>query len=549
MKNIKLSNILNLFTNQSQNIVLIRDLPLKEKEEKRIIAELYHQKFFLENKINYLLNNLDGNINAKCEILPSFELASNNIELFPDCYKQKMEDLVYTILTNIKYDRTLTGNKLIEIIYELLEIFKNVNNIEILKNDENKLDLILLELFKEKVKKIYLDINDKIDKFDKYIINLNGKPESIKNFLIENIKNEIKNTWEIYDKKIHNEIIQQLEIITYQIEVNIKSALEKEKDKMTNDIFSIIDINNNKEIMNYLSQITYKEEINQNKIKELLDNIINNFSNKYKLYFEYTDVTDKNYKTKTIEYIKSILNKNINYIIESKPNWENSLRKLIYEIQLKIINPYKNDLIKQSKKEIENHLNNILDNLLMKKIQIYIADIGIKIFKIGDLKNELNYLFETIKKELSNQIKLIEGKINEEKLQKRILYSMTIPNGIYFIFSAQSRDKVLDIPNSSKENNTKIQLSYFNDSNAQKFKITYDISEKCYTIKRLNSDKYITLNESNNTLVQFSEKNNTTQQWHIVNVGEYYEIISESNGKLIEISESQTKDVRDYIFR
>ena len=321
LKSIKLSNILNLFNNQSQNIVLIRDLPLKEnKEEKRIIAELYHQKFFLDNKINYLLNNLDGNINAKCEILPSFELASNNIELFPDCYKQKMEDLVYTILTNIKYDRTLTGNKLIEIIYELLEIFKNVNNIEILKNDENKLDLILLELFKEKVKKIYLDINDKIDKFDKYIISLNGKPESIKNFLIENIKNEIKNTWEIYDKKIHNEIIQQLEIITYQIEVNIKSALEKEKDKMTNDIFSIIDINNNKEIMNYLSQITYKEEINQNKIKELLDNIINNFSNKYKLYFEYTDVIDKNYKTKTIEYIKSILNKNINYIIESKPN-------------------------------------------------------------------------------------------------------------------------------------------------------------------------------------------------------------------------------------
>ena len=36
----------------------------------------------------------------------------------------------------------------------------------------------------------------------------------------------------------------------------------------------------------------------------------------------------------------------------------------------------------------------------MKKIQIYIADIGIKIFKIGDLKNELNYLFETIKKRI-----------------------------------------------------------------------------------------------------------------------------------------------------
>ena len=75
------------------------------------------------------------------------------------------------------------------------------------------------------------------------------------------------------------------------------------------------------------------------------------------------------------------------------------------EIQTEISNPYKNDLIKQSIEEINIHLNNNLDTL-RKKIQIFIADNGIKIYKIEDLNKELNNIYETIKQELSNQIKL-----------------------------------------------------------------------------------------------------------------------------------------------
>ena len=94
-----------------------------------------------------------------------------------------MECLVLSILTNIKYNKDIDGQKLIEIIGEFLEIFKKVKNIELMKNTENALNLILSELFKEKVNKIYLNLTDKIDKFDNEIISLNGKPESIKKYL------------------------------------------------------------------------------------------------------------------------------------------------------------------------------------------------------------------------------------------------------------------------------------------------------------------------------------------------------------------------------
>ena len=548
VKNTKLSSILNLFTNESKIIVLMRDIQVKEtKNEGRISAELKHQKSVIENKINNYFQNIDGNINAICEILPSFDLASNDVEPFPSCYKQQMVSLVFSILTNINHNNEMTGEKLLEIIKELLEIFKKVKNIELMKNTENALNSILLELYKEKVNEVYKDICDKIDKFDKNIISLNGKKEALKNYLIENIKNKLKNTWEIYEKTIHDEIFKQLETIIYKLEGDIKTILEKEKDKINNEIYSIIDINKNNEIKNYLSQIEYKEQIDQNILKEMVNNAINYFMNKYKSYFEYTDVVDQDYKNKVLDQIKTCLNTNLDYIImKSKPEWKDSLGKLIFRIQTEISNPYKNDLIKQSIEEINIHLNNDLDTL-RKKIQIFIADNGIKIYKVEDLNKELNNIYETIKQELLNQIKLIKNETTLAQLQKEKLLSKSIPNGIYLIYAAHCQNKVLDICGGSKEDNARLQLYDFNDTNAQKFYISYNISGKFYTIKCLCSDKFITRNDSTNTLVQFSEKNNKSQQWHIVPKEDRYEIISEFNGKLIDVYGSQTECGADIV--
>ena len=51
----------------------------------------------------------------------------------------------------------------------------------------------------------------------------------------------------------------------------------------------------------------------------------------------------------------------------------------------------------------------------------------------------------------------------------------------------------------------------------------------------LCSDKYITFNQSNMKIVQLAENNNKNQQWHIISQGNNYEIISEFNGKLMDV--------------
>ena len=56
----------------------------------------------------------------------------------------------------------------------------------------------------------------------------------------------------------------------------------------------------------------------------------------------------------------------------------------------------------------------------------------------------------------------------------------------------------------------------------------------------LCSDKYITFNQSDCNIVQLSENNNKNQQWHIVSIGSNYEIISESNGKLLDVFGTDT---------
>ena len=541
VKNSKLSNILNISINESKIIVLMRDVPLKEnRNELRILQEIDHQKKVFEEKINNFLKNMDGNIQAITEILPSYDLASNNMEPFPKCYKDQIESLVLSILTNIRFNSQMNGEKLIDIIKEFLEIFKKVKNIEFMKNTQDALNMILLELFEDKVNKIYSKIKDKISKFDKDITCLNGKPEEIKNYLIENIKNELKNTWEIFDKTIHDDMNKLLEKFASNLKNDIKDIINYEKNKLTNETYSIANVNNHKELINYMNNITYQEEVNQEKIKSIFEKIINDFINKYKLFFEYIELEDKNYQNKIINYIKENLDNNLKLIINSKPKWEEKLRYLIFDIQSNISNPYKNELKKSSKKELQKHLDDNLD-FIRKKIQFIIANKKIKIFKQEDFDKEMNYLFNYIKEEFSNQIKLIDGKINKEKIEKEKLYSRSIPDGIYLIYPAHCQGKVLDISGGSKDDNAILQLYDFNDTNAQKFQITYNTSKRYYSLMCLCSDKYITFNQSNCKIVQLTENNNNkNQQWHIVSIGNNYEIISESNGKLLDVFGSQT---------
>ncbi len=205
-KNTKLSAILKIFENRSEIIVLIRDVPLEEdKNLRKMRSEIEEQKGNFEEKINNFFKKINAD-KGKCEILPSFDLAKQNIGDFPQCYKEQMQSLVSAIISNVTKNQNISGTKLIDIIKELLEIFKQVENIETMRNTDNALNSILKKTFDSKVNKLYLEIKDKINKFDKNIISLENKNEEIQKYLIDYIKNALKDTWDIYYDSIKSDM-------------------------------------------------------------------------------------------------------------------------------------------------------------------------------------------------------------------------------------------------------------------------------------------------------------------------------------------------------
>ena len=93
-----LSKILNLkniseISEESQIIALIKVLNLKEKEESKIINELKDHKNVVEKNINDYIAKKD-NKKILCEILPSYELAINEVGSYPVCYKSQMQNLI-----------------------------------------------------------------------------------------------------------------------------------------------------------------------------------------------------------------------------------------------------------------------------------------------------------------------------------------------------------------------------------------------------------------------------------------------------------------------
>lgn len=556
VKNSKLSNLLNIDKKEGQIIVLIRDVPLEEKNERRMKRELERQRDELEEKINNYFKKVNGNIKAICEILPSFELAAKNVEGYPESYKEQMQRLVISILTNLKVNKEITGAKLVDMIKEFLEIFKKIKDIDIMKNTDNAINMILCEFFKEKIKKIYSDILEKIKKFDKNIISLNGNKEGIENYFIQTVKDALKNTWDIYEKTINKDMKKEIEIYKLKLEEDIKDEFEDKKDEVDKQIKEITNVKNNKEISNYFERINFKEEMNQKTIDNIIDKLIKSFLDKNKFYLESIEKNDKDYIKKITDYIKETINDGLIYFFYKKPEWKTYLRNVIFDIKRDISNSYKNSLKTKGKEAILVYLNKGFDDLI-KKIELYLAQKHIKIYNKKDFDIEIDEILKEIKEELNNQIRLIDLNQDKQKLEKEKerlkidkIKSKSIPDGIYIIYATHCKNKVIDVSGASKDDNAKVWLYEFNDTNAQKFEILYDDLNKYYTIKCLCSDKYLNVNQSNYHINQLSRNNSPNQQWHIVNSdNNYYEIISELNGdkKNLEVSGGGTSNGTDII--
>ena len=513
-KNSNLTNILNIFDNQSETIVLIRDVPLKDCQNlQQINEEIEQQKEEFQNKVDNYFQKMNAK-KAICEILPNYELAKNNIDDFPNAYKEQIQSLIMTFLSNIKH-RNVDGNKMVEIIKELIDIFKQVEDIESMRNTNNALNKILKTTFEQKVKKIYLEIQGKIKQYDKTIIKLGENKEEIIKYLKDCIQTVLKDSWNIYFDSLKNEIVYILERYVLKIINDIKTVSSDIQEKINTEVKAIINIASNKEINDFFSKYNFAEEITKEDIKKLIDKIITDFLNKFKKEFECYE--DK-YKTDMIEYIKENLEKNLEYRVGSMNKREAYLINEIEIIKREISNPFVSNLLKKGKKEIQDNLDL---KVLKQKIELHISRKNVIGAGEEDFKQKLDELYRDIIKTLKDR--------------KYSIYGRTLSDGIYFIKPIINQSKVIHIDNNN------IVIWDNKNENKQKFMIKYDSSLSCYSIQNIENDQFFTCDSS---IVFLSGKiNNKNQQWHIINTDEgYYEIILEKNNKLMGIDGENAND-------
>ena len=519
-KNSKLSNILNIFNNENETIALLRDVPLNDCNNiKQIREEIEEQKDIIQNKINEYFEKIKTK-KALCEILPIYELSRKNIDDYDEAYKEQMQSLINTFLSKMKHNVNINGKKLIEIIKELIDIFKQVDDIESMRNTNNALNKILKTTFKQKVKKIYLEIKGKIKQYEPTILRLKDKNEDIKKYLITCIQKELKDFWNIYTDLLKNEVDNIIENYQYKINNDIILISEEIKEKINKEINEITNISKNEEINDYFSKFNFYEEINENDINCLKEKIINTFLEKYKKEFE---CLDEQYKKEKINYLKNNLEQNIKYKMSSIEKREVYLINIFEKIKKEVSNPFINNLINKDKVEIEKNLDL---NILKKEIELFLASHNIKSYEKEDFKQKLNELFEDVHKILIERINFIDL----EEYKKKKLYDKTIENSLYIIKPINYQNKVIQIDN----NNLVIWDN--NNENKQKFKIEYDPINKCYLIQNIENKLFLTYNNSS---IYLTEKNNEkNQQWHIpIGDDNNYEIISEINKYLITIDE------------
>lgn len=122
----------------------------------------------------------------------------------------------------------------------------------------------------------------------------------------------------------------------------------------------------------------------------------------------------------------------------------------------------------------------------------------------------------------------------------------TIPEGLYYISSALSKQKVLTIAEGKSTNAANLQIED-KGKQYQKFKISYDNGLKAYTITAFHSDKVLDVagaGQANYTNVQQYERNQSkAQQWIIQKTEDgYYSIISKCNYLFLDLNGSSTKN-------
>ena len=522
-KDIKLSNFLKLFNKKIKSIILIRDAPLHECNNLKQIEEDIKG---IKNEIQTEVDNYFQKINverAVCEIFPNYESAKNNVNGFADGYKEQIQSLIKIFLSNIKYNDSKNGNKFIEIIKELINIFKYVDDIETIRNNDNIINKILKTTFQQKVKKIYIEIQDKIKQYEKNIINLRIINKRFFYYLVNCIKNDLKDFWYIYYNTIKDEIDIILEKYELRIVFDISFIIENILNQMNKDIISLLlNISSNKELNEIFGRNNFFEEKDMNDINKLKEKIIISFLEKYKVQFECIDEKNERVIKQTlINCLEYNLDKRINTIPKNYIN-------LTFElIKKELCEPSINYLLNKSKEK--KILLYSYSNLLKENIKSLILENNNMINISEEFEQRLDEFYKNIYK-LIKELRPPPPCCGPQRFKFKKSYLRTISDGIYIIKPMNYQNKVIQVD----YNNLIIWDN--NNENNQKFIIKYNPFHSCYSIQNQESQLYLTCEDF---IIFLSEENdNKNQEWHIEKTGgDNYEIISELNKYVMTIDE------------
>ena len=140
--------------------------------------------------------------------------------------------------------------------------------------------------------------------------------------------------------------------------------------------------------------------------------------------------------------------------------------------------------------------------------------------------------------------------------------------GQYELVSKLNTNKVIDVAGGEIKNSTKVQIYDRNNSNAQRWVVSYDDESNLYAIKNVGSNKVLDLTDGNvasGTRLQIYEPNGTcAQQWSLVrSLDESFDIKSACsslqsidlrdasiiNGSAIQIYNSNDSQAQRWLFR
>jgi subtilisin family serine protease len=127
---------------------------------------------------------------------------------------------------------------------------------------------------------------------------------------------------------------------------------------------------------------------------------------------------------------------------------------------------------------------------------------------------------------------------NAQRFSLSVDLQTAVPTGVFSIGTAQNPSQVIDVDGASLLDKANIQLWEFNNTNAQKFSISFDPSTGMYMITNVGSNKAVDVAGAGwaigTNVWQYTQNNTLAQRFYIEQTGNSYRIYASYSGLALD---------------